>query len=534
MIKSTFTFIPGIGENTEKQLWDRGVITWNDLFGDKYFRNLLPSDKSSIKSLLEDANTALGSDISFFVNKLPSSEYWRLYKSFHEKVLYLDIETTGLSRYYHDVTVVGTFDGFNFRIFVKDVNLDDLSGHLKNYDILVTFNGKKFDVPFLEKYFQDSKTNVDFTVPPIHIDLRYLLRSLGYKGSLKNIEKQLCINRDISVTDLDGREATVLWSKFLRGDVESLQKLLLYNVYDVINLKKIMDFCYHEKCKCLKETSKSKSRQTWLFHENASSLDYELSSSIFKTPSVNVQNINDVFYVWLNEELALTIDLNNIKKVNLKLNELVQKILNNGYEPVSVGIDLTGSEKRATGFCVLKGSSAYLSLVKTDDELISLTEKANPAVVSIDSPLGLPGGVTLSEGEFDDKKYGIMRICEKILKKRSVNVYPCWIQSMRGLTQRGMRLANIFRYKGYLTIESFPGAAQDILQFPRKKVDLKELEISLKDIGIEVKTKKENISHDELDALTSALVGYFYLADMYEAIGVENEGLLIVPDVKRD
>ncbi len=36
-------------------------------------------------------------------------------------------------------------------------------------------------------------------------------------------------------------------------------------------------------------------------------------------------------------------------------------------------------------------------------------------------------------------------------------------------------------------------------------------------------------SHDELDAITSALVGYFYLADEYEAIGAEDECFMIIP-----
>jgi hypothetical protein len=40
-------------------------------------------------------------------------------------------------------------------------------------------------------------------------------------------------------------------------------------------------------------------------------------------------------------------------------------------------------------------------------------------------------------------------------------------------------------------------------------------------------------SHDELDAITSALVGYFYLANEYEALGNEDEGYLIVPRLNR-
>jgi len=41
------------------------------------------------------------------------------------------------------------------------------------------------------------------------------------------------------------------------------------------------------------------------------------------------------------------------------------------------------------------------------------------------------------------------------------------------------------------------------------------------------------VTHDELDALTSALAGYFYLAGWYEAIGNPAEGYLILPDTNR-
>ena len=43
--------------------------------------------------------------------------------------------------------------------------------------------------------------------------------------------------------------------------------------------------------------------------------------------------------------------------------------------------------------------------------------------------------------------------------------------------------------------------------------------------------EKGSVSHDELDAITSALVGLFYLAGHYEALGDEDCDL-IVPATK--
>jgi hypothetical protein len=48
----------------------------------------------------------------------------------------------------------------------------------------------------------------------------------------------------------------------------------------------------------------------------------------------------------------------------------------------------------------------------------------------------------------------------------------------------------------------------------------------LRQFGYEIEGEK---SHDELDAITSALVGHFYLADQYEAIGADDEGDMIIP-----
>ncbi len=124
-----------------------------------------------------------------------------------------------------------------------------------------------------------------------------------------------------------------------------------------------------------------------------------------------------------------------------------------------------------------------------------------------------------------------MRECEKILKRRGVNVYPCLIKSMQNLTNRGMRLSKTLKKRGSEVIESYPGAAQDILRFPRKRINLAELEIDLMNMGIKPFSDDETITHDEIDALTSALVGYFYLAGMYEAVGDFNEGFLIIPDI---
>ena len=50
--------------------------------------------------------------------------------------------------------------------------------------MIVTYNGKTFDVPFIEKYFGIRMNHA-------HIDLRYVLKSLGYSGGLKMFEQAM-------------------------------------------------------------------------------------------------------------------------------------------------------------------------------------------------------------------------------------------------------------------------------------------------------------------------------------------------------
>src|ERR1700726_4245880 len=109
------------------------------------------------------------------------------------------------------------------------------------------------------------------------------------------------------------------------------------------------------------------------------------------------------------------------------------------------------------------------------------------------------------------------------------SVFWCLLPSMQMLTRRGIKLSDELRKAGCKVIESYPGAAQDILGIPRKKASLDELKHGLTRAGITGDFLTAHITHDEVDAITSALVGLFYLADDYIALGNATEDYLIVP-----
>jgi uncharacterized protein len=157
-------------------------------------------------------------------------EAWRLFPEFADQCVYLDIETTGLSTVFDTVTLVGLYDGRKYRVFIAGQNMDEFAAELSKYSVVVTFNGSGFDLRFLKLAFPG------LVLPPVHIDLRWVTRKLGMKGGLKEIEAKFGLSRDYSVADITGFDATVLWSKFLRGDKPALEQLIQYNTEDVVHL----------------------------------------------------------------------------------------------------------------------------------------------------------------------------------------------------------------------------------------------------------------------------------------------------------
>ena len=70
----------------------------------------------------------LRGDASFFKPLLPPNETWRLYREFADRAVFLDIETTGLSPWGDEVTMIGALGGGKLSLFVRGMNLDHHGG----------------------------------------------------------------------------------------------------------------------------------------------------------------------------------------------------------------------------------------------------------------------------------------------------------------------------------------------------------------------------------------------------------------------
>ena len=149
---------------------------------------------------------------------------------------YLDIETTGLSPTECIVTVIGMYicngDYTRFiQLVGKDITKDSIMGALEGVDILHTYNGSRFDLPFIH-----SCIGLDLNRVFPHRDLMFDCWKNNLYGGLKAVERQLGIERRLK--DMNGWEAVKLWRKYVESfDLEALNKLLEYNKEDVVNLK---------------------------------------------------------------------------------------------------------------------------------------------------------------------------------------------------------------------------------------------------------------------------------------------------------
>jgi uncharacterized protein YprB with RNaseH-like and TPR domain len=158
---------------------------------------------------------------------------------------YLDIETTGLFVSCDDITVIGIYlyNSGNSRLIQligAEATGDNLLEALEGVSTIFTYNGSRFDLPFIYAYL-----GVDLTDLYQHHDLMYDCWRENLYGGFKAVEVQLGIPRQLK--DIGGFEAIMLWRKYQNhNDQDALALLLEYNREDVINLKTLREKLFPE------------------------------------------------------------------------------------------------------------------------------------------------------------------------------------------------------------------------------------------------------------------------------------------------
>ena len=175
--------------------------------------------------------------------------------------LFFDIETTGLGVWKSHLTVIGCGfinddEEFEVRQFVVEKPslemkaLSDFSEFASGFDTVVHFNGKTFDIPYVQKKLEfyalsdvfSEKESKDLFVSVKPFKKLFELPDLKQKS----VAKLLDIKRKDTIS---GFECITCYQKYLEsGDEEYLDKLLLHNYEDVQGLYRISQL---QNCGCL-------------------------------------------------------------------------------------------------------------------------------------------------------------------------------------------------------------------------------------------------------------------------------------------
>lgn len=166
-----------------------------------------------------------------------------------DEILFLDLETTGLSM--TPVFLIGTMEctesGFHFRqYFARDYSeessiLAAASERLGRTRLLITFNGKSFDMPYLKQ--RAVATGVPLQHAQSHLDILHEARR-EYRGvlpdcRLQTLERHVCgRSRD---DDIPGSEIPEAYHEFVRtGNADRIGVILQHNLYDLLTMADLM------------------------------------------------------------------------------------------------------------------------------------------------------------------------------------------------------------------------------------------------------------------------------------------------------
>lgn len=240
MIRHTFQHISGIGEKTETALWKADIHSWQDVENGAK-TGVSDRQRALILGALPDSEAAFAKgDPAFFLDRLPARLHWRMFRALRDRAVYLDIETTGGRMETDEITTIATWDGRKIRTYVRGENLGSFLQDLPPAPFFVTYSGKSFDIPVMERSF-----GVRLSHHP-HLDLRHVLGSIGLKGGLKGVERKLGIAR-LESQGLDGLSAVRLWNRYCQGaEQEVLDTLLAYNIEDSVVLERLAVFAWNQ------------------------------------------------------------------------------------------------------------------------------------------------------------------------------------------------------------------------------------------------------------------------------------------------
>jgi predicted nuclease with RNAse H fold len=165
----------------------------------------------------------------------------------------------------------------------------------------------------------------------------------------------------------------------------------------------------------------------------------------------------------------------------------------------------------------------FCKLAVIEDELLYVgdyrMEKLRGVIAAgIDAPLSFP-------------KTGMLRECERKLLKLGIKLFPSGAPFFRSIALRGMEIAEELRKNGIKVYEVYPYATRVLMGIAsnsKKRTKRGLLEIT-REVGKILKVP--NLTHDELDAVISALTVREFLSGRGFVLSGE-DGEIILPERK--
>lgn len=160
-------------------------------------------------------------------------------------ICFLDIETTGLSRKYNQIYLIGLvfydIEKNNWHLIQlfadnpkeeKEI-LNNLNDIIPRFDLIVTYNGDSFDLPFIEyrmKYYNMENRLLDIDSFDIYREIRINSSYLELDNlRLKTVEESLGIYRD---DQYSGKDCIDYYFQYIKTKNSHYKKNILKHNYD--------------------------------------------------------------------------------------------------------------------------------------------------------------------------------------------------------------------------------------------------------------------------------------------------------------
>lgn len=251
----SLSFLEGIRQITELKLKQKGYkILWDLLSHPRFSEKAL-----KVCQILEE--TRIEEIISLCQSRFPKSDliYVLLSALFQpQDFLFLDIETLGLFSgnviFLIGLAKLGEEEVHLLQYLARfpeeeSALLEEFRKALNKSRVLISYNGKSFDLPFLEHraFF----SNLSFEKPLLHLDLLHFARrsfkSVIERFRLANIEAELF--KKERVLDIPSEYVPLLYREYLAtGEQAYLLPILVHNRNDLITLIELLNLFYQRIC----------------------------------------------------------------------------------------------------------------------------------------------------------------------------------------------------------------------------------------------------------------------------------------------